>query len=250
MDFHPGASSPNIFNWIPTKWLNKVKTSGPWLGVVSGQDSRGTKHVFWPLQAGDGRVDSIPNTGEPFLRILACIPLLPLLPLYYAMHTSSASWSSGALTHLDPHSLLFSLQSTIECPPPHLRSRNIPQNQSLNEILSENNKQGLEAWSTSIQTFYGDDLRLEEVNMMVIAVWWVSALAVALLLCPDWPRLLRRSTTAPSGRLLGSKLAGVPTGLSPGSLQKERTCTKTRSCSRCTRGMLRGCSQPAWNMII
>ena len=46
MDFHPGASSPNIFNWIPTKWLNKVKTSGPWLGVVSGQDREGQNMFF------------------------------------------------------------------------------------------------------------------------------------------------------------------------------------------------------------
>ena len=119
MEFHASKFSPNILNWIPMKWLNKVKTSGPWPGVVSGQD-RGDKTCFLTTRtrmgAGGGRrVDSIPNTGESLLRILACIVLLMhCILLHTRMHSIAllhTCWLAGqalAQTHSLP--LLFAIK--------------------------------------------------------------------------------------------------------------------------------------------
>ena len=136
------------------------------------------------------RVDSIPNTGEPWGGILAHA-FLPSSSLLSSTSSSSSSWSSshspGHLINLS--TLLFAINRSVNVPP-HFPSGNIPQSQSLNEISWKNNKQpltGLEPWFT---------VDVHARAYMWWWVWWfdVGSVHPQLLLSPDWPGLLGSST--------------------------------------------------------
>ena len=162
----------------------------------------GTKHVFWPPEGawgggGGRRVDSIPNTGESLLRILACIVLLMhCILLHTRMHSIAllhTCWLAGqalAQTHSLP--LLFAIKHWML----HLirAAGTFPEISHWMKFWGKTtNKQCLgQTWWPLMQTFWFKMALV--VNMMVIVMGGQCTGSCAAAVSRLTHRLLGKST--------------------------------------------------------